>query len=128
MVMALTGIPKLIEECGELQQVLGKRLAYWTQDIHPDGGVPLNVRMADEMGDVMAAIWFVAQRWGLMADVDERARQKYVQFSEWDVDVENNRDACVPPPSPLRSPERLRVIPRSSVDRPGDIDTGGGRF
>lgn len=36
--MALTagGLAKLAEECGELIQVIGKKLAYYTTQTHPD--------------------------------------------------------------------------------------------
>ena len=51
MTMTAAGVAKLIEECGELQQVLGKRLAMWDQPEHWDG-TNLNDRLIEEMGDV----------------------------------------------------------------------------
>lgn len=52
------GVAKLIEECGELQQVLGKLGAYPDGE-HPDGS-NLVGRLHDELADVLAAIDFVA--------------------------------------------------------------------
>lgn len=45
------GLAKLIEECGELIQVAGKKLAFYTTDVHPDGGPSpsLKRRMEDEI-------------------------------------------------------------------------------
>lgn len=62
------GLAKLIEECGELMQVAGKRLAYYTIDKHPDGGPPLTTRLEDEIADVIAACQFVAEQHGLDMD------------------------------------------------------------
>lgn len=85
MPMTGKGIAKLIEEMGELQQVLGKRLAYYTTDDHPDGGPPLTQRMEDEMADVMAAIDLVIIRHQLdQPRVEARRLRKLRQFLEWD--------------------------------------------
>lgn len=94
MTMTAKGLAKLIEECGELQQVAGKRLAYYTTDDHPDGGIKLQIRMEREMGDVMAAIEFVASKFGLEWEaIIERKQQKFNQFVRWDVDPTNNDQA-----------------------------------
>ena len=88
--MAAKGVAKLIEECGELQQVLGKRLAYWTTDEHPDGS-NLTERLQDEMADVMAAITFVGHRLNLDWDaIEDRRYRKWLLFCQWDEDPSNN--------------------------------------
>lgn len=93
MTMAAAGVAKLIEECGELQQVCGKRLAYWTTDAHPDGS-NLRERMESEMGDVLAAIEFVSSQLGLdFAEIAERKRQKLALFCDWHGQIDNNDDA-----------------------------------
>jgi hypothetical protein len=89
MTMCASGVAKLIEECGELQQVLGKRLACWDQDEHWDGS-DLRRRMVEEMGDVMAAIQFVGERWGIFPEVQDRAFQKLDLFESWDAEPGNN--------------------------------------
>lgn len=89
--MAAKGIAKLIEECGELQQVLGKKLAWWdTDEPHWDGTV-LNLRMEEEMADVIAAITFVSRTLGLnMAYIDTIAEEKLATFTEWNNEPGNN--------------------------------------
>lgn len=90
--MAAKGVGKLIEECGELQQVLGKRIAYWSTDVHPDGS-DLSVRMTEEMGDVLAALWLVADKFGLAAAMHDRADRKLSLFEQWDAEPDNNVDS-----------------------------------
>lgn len=91
MTMAAAGVAKLIEEMGELHQVLGKKLAWWdTDEPHWDGSV-LNERMEDEMGDVLAAIWFVADQLGLnKVRIGARERAKTMLFGDWEDMLDNN--------------------------------------
>lgn len=89
MTMCAAGVAKLIEECGELQQVLGKRLAMWDQDEHWDG-TNLRERMAEEMGDVVAAIRFVGQMFDIEREVLRRADSKFRLFSTWQEQIDNN--------------------------------------
>jgi NTP pyrophosphatase (non-canonical NTP hydrolase) len=90
MTMAAKGVAKLIEECGELQQVLGKKLAWWdTDDPHWDGS-DLEQRMAEEIGDVMAACEFVASMFGIHAEAYERRDAKVKLFAHWHVEDGNN--------------------------------------
>lgn len=89
MTMAAAGVAKLIEECGELVQILGKRLAMWDQDDHWDGS-NLRERMAEEMGDVKAGIEFVSSMFGVHAETEARYRRKHRLFCEWHVDQTNN--------------------------------------
>jgi NTP pyrophosphatase (non-canonical NTP hydrolase) len=91
MTMAAKGVAKLIEECGELQQVLGKRLAWWSTDEPHWDGSDLDQRIAEEMGDVFAAIWFVVDKLGLDADAIKRRHvAKSDLFHEWEADPHNN--------------------------------------
>lgn len=91
MTMAAKGVAKLIEECGELQQALGKKLAWWdTDEPHWDGSV-LSERLIEEMGDVLAAIEFVAETLHLnWKDVLDRKRTKDVMFETWEAAIDNN--------------------------------------
>jgi NTP pyrophosphatase (non-canonical NTP hydrolase) len=89
--MAAKGLAKLAEEMGELQQVVGKKLAYFTTDEHPDGGPPLSERLHDEIADVIAACMFVAQTLGLDVDsIAERSSKKLKLFEKWHEDDSNN--------------------------------------
>jgi NTP pyrophosphatase (non-canonical NTP hydrolase) len=91
MTMAAAGVAKLIEECGVLQQVLGKKLAWWdTDEPHWDGSV-LSERIQEEMGDVRAAIEFVITQLGLDgAEVEIREAKKRVLFDSWEATLDNN--------------------------------------
>lgn len=59
MGMAYNGLAKLIEESGELHQVIGKILAYPDTEDHPDQKGNLNVRLIEELADAVAASLFV---------------------------------------------------------------------
>lgn len=94
--MALTagGLTKLAEECGELIQVIGKKLAYYNTQTHPDGGPPIDERLRDEMADVLAAIAVVAELYGLDKEVFfQRADAKKELFLKWHADPDNNTEA-----------------------------------
>jgi NTP pyrophosphatase (non-canonical NTP hydrolase) len=54
------GVSKLVEEVGELGQVLGKLIATHGAAEHWDG-TNLRQRLIEEMGDVLAAVDFVGQ-------------------------------------------------------------------
>jgi NTP pyrophosphatase (non-canonical NTP hydrolase) len=98
MPMSAAGLAKLIEECGELQQVAGKKLAYFWTDYHPDGAGPLTTRMEAEMGDVLAAIDLCITTLSLSAEnVEARRSWKLELFQHWDTLEDNNTegvDAC----------------------------------
>lgn len=98
MTMAVNGVAKLTEECGELLQVIGKRMAYWSTDDHPDGKGSLSVRMEEEMGDVRAAIEFVIDNMGLSRSaVISREMRKRALFEQWHADPDNNVHALMLP-------------------------------
>lgn len=91
MTMAAAGVAKLIEEMGELHQVLGKKLAWWdTDEPHWDGST-LRDRMVDEMADVQAAIYFVIDQLGLDEPrFDARSLAKGQLFKTWQEQLDNN--------------------------------------
>lgn len=93
MGMSNNGLSKLAEETGELQQVIGKALAYGLIcDDHPDGGKPLNDRFVEEAGDVIAAICFVMLKHELSQDaLNERAALKLAVFKAWDEGVKTQK-------------------------------------
>lgn len=78
------GLNKVVEESGEVIQVVGKILSFGLGE-HPDGKGPLKERLEDEMADVMAAIHFVRGKFDL--DLDRMAKRedlKLKRFREWD--------------------------------------------
>lgn len=86
MAMKSKGLVKLMEECGELTQVAAKRAAY-PRGKHPDEyrERPLNQRIEEEMGDVMAAIRFVAGKLDLnWTEILRRSVKKHARFQQWD--------------------------------------------
>ena len=86
MTMAANGLAKLSEELGELQQVVGKMLAYGTGG-HPDGTVSLLARFEEEAADVTAAMTLVAQlHFADCERVRVRAAKKLDQFQKWHAD------------------------------------------
>jgi len=87
MTMALNGLAKLAEELGELQQVVGKMMAYGT-GAHPDGTESLLARFEEESADVTAALTFVAQTHGANSEnVKRRAALKLERFQVWHADT-----------------------------------------
>lgn len=89
MPMRQNGLAKLVEECGEVQQVAGKMLQYpelqgTTFETHPDG-THLKSRLEDEIADVFAACDFVCAKLELnKAKIVDRAKQKQALFMKWD--------------------------------------------
>lgn len=87
MVMTANGLAKLAEELGELQQIVGKMLAYGAGE-HPDGKGALIRRFEDESADVTAAMTFVAQQFGADGEhVRQRAAVKLARFQAWHDDA-----------------------------------------
>ena len=81
------GTSKLLEEMGELQQVLGKLIAVHGADRHWDGD--LRQRLIEEIGDVRAALdFFVGHNLSLEDGhrILRRASEKYELFGKWHAD------------------------------------------
>lgn len=84
----LPGTAKLLEEMGELQQVLGKTLQLGTTGDHWDG-TNLGERLLEELADVQAALSFFIYTAKLNTlDISNRALAKLEKFQEWH---ENNK-------------------------------------
>ena len=77
------GLSKLIEECGEVTQVAGKLLGTGGAVEHWDG-TDLRSRMAEELGDLLAAVRYVIDKAGMEDVVYLRARIKLALFDRWD--------------------------------------------
>jgi hypothetical protein len=100
MTMTASGLAKLIEECGELLQVAGKKLAWYdTDEPHWDGS-ELDRRLEEELADVFAAGTLVIDALGLTrAAIYLRRDQKLGLFTDWHRDPTNNEhgvDAHIP--------------------------------
>lgn len=77
------GVAKVIEEAGELQQVLGKVMAYPDGE-HPDGEGDLTERLLNEAGDVVGALAFLIKANGLdWQVVVRRSLIKQDRFDLW---------------------------------------------
>lgn len=77
------GLSKLIEEQGEVAQVIGKLMGTQGVEQHWDG-TNLRERITDEIGDVLAAIQFVVDHCDLNAHrVAMRAEHKRDLFEKW---------------------------------------------
>jgi NTP pyrophosphatase (non-canonical NTP hydrolase) len=87
------GLSKLIEECGEVGQVAGKIIGNEGGADHWDGS-HLPTRLVEEMGDVIAAIFFVAKMNGLDEKaIDARAAEKFKSFERWHGETQARRAA-----------------------------------
>ncbi len=92
MPLPCNGLAKLIEECGELTQIAGKKLAYYHTDEHPDGKGSLKTRLEDEMADVIAAMEHVVEALGLDEDrIYSRAGRKQDTYDHWCSNPKNLR-------------------------------------
>lgn len=77
------GLSKLIEECGEVIQVCGKLIATGGAEQHWDGS-NLRDRLVEELGDLDAAITFVAQECDLdLPSFAIRSWEKFERFQAW---------------------------------------------
>ena len=81
------GLSKLIEEAGEVTQVAGKLLGTNGAAQHWDGS-NLRERLVEEMGDMLAAVRFVANHNELdYGAILARETAKYELFCQWHADV-----------------------------------------
>lgn len=97
------GLSKLAEEAGEVLQVIGKLIATGG-DVHHWDGTNLRTRIGEEMGDLLAAINFVARENGLDAEVYERYVEKKALFQKWHGQQANPEDVRRTQPGPPRRP------------------------
>lgn len=103
--MCANGLAKLIEECGELQQVAAKKLAYFDTDQHPDGS-NLRLRLEEEIADVLAACDLVILTFQLSNNISmplsemsaklaetiqERRKRKLALFLTWHGQTDNDQ-------------------------------------
>lgn len=78
------GLSKLIEEAGEVLQVVGKIIAVDGASHHWDGGPDLDLCLMDELGDLWAAIEFVISANALDPQyVFARYEKKLGLFEQW---------------------------------------------
>lgn len=77
------GIGKVVEESGELLQILGKLIAFPNNE-HPDGKGDLLIRASDEFADVKAANQYFVHVNGLDENyINKRSVTKFNQFMKW---------------------------------------------
>lgn len=77
------GLSKLVEEAGEVAQVVGKIIGAGGATIHFDG-TSWRTRLEDEIADLMAACHFVIERNQLDATrITERTAKKLALFQQW---------------------------------------------
>lgn len=77
------GIAKLIEEQGEVLQLLGKLIAYPVGE-HPDGQGNLKDRLHDELADLQAAAeYFIQENNFNEIRIGVRSYSKFRQFKKW---------------------------------------------
>lgn len=83
MPMTNHGLNKLVEEYGEVLQVVGKLLAY-PGGRHPDGKGELHDRLTAELADGIAASTYVANALGLDTElIERRAGKKLKIYQQW---------------------------------------------
>jgi hypothetical protein len=85
------GTTKVIEEAGELLQVLGKLLVTDGTAQHWDGD--LEPRIVEEVGDLMAALSYFASENLQHHEVTARIEKKRVLFRKWHNDERAEPDA-----------------------------------
>lgn len=78
------GVAKLLEECGELSQALAKLVATGGDTEHWDG-TDLRDRIEEEMGDVLAAVFYTMARNPQLRGhvIRRRADFKEQRFTRW---------------------------------------------
>lgn len=123
MPMTAKGIAKGVEESGEVVEqlgrlicLLGKKLAYFHTNEHPDGKGPLDVRLVEEIGDTIGSLIFIATMLRLdTVAIDARADAKIYRFAAWENDPDNNIFGVDNPPG-YRAPANDN-IPFEQRDR-----------
>lgn len=89
----LPGISKMVEEYGEVLQILGKIQGRGDLGIHWDGQ-NLKESLENEMSDVAAANHFLATKLQLNTPrMLERAEKKIKLFNRWHENIQAGRDS-----------------------------------
>lgn len=86
------GAAKLLEESGELAQVLGKLIAF-PDGKHPDGKKDLAVRLENEYADLQAAMLFFIDNNEERLDIAyiaNRVSEKLARFQRWHEEERNS--------------------------------------
>lgn len=78
------GLSKLVEETGEVAQVVGKLMGT-RGDTQHYSGLDLRTALENELGDLLAAIKFVGSHCEALSAnaIHSRAEEKYAQFVTW---------------------------------------------
>ena len=75
------GVGKVVEEFGEVLQLVGKGIAFPTGD-HPDGKGNILARLPEELADAKAAIQYFEEVNGIKIDA-KRVKMKLKRFHKW---------------------------------------------
>lgn len=106
------GFSKLVEEAGEVMQVVGKLVATGGSPCHWDGTENLWTKLTEELADLSAAIDFVVIRNGL--DVEsflKRTKAKLELFEEWHHNQRVKNGDDVNRPEEQRAPGTVPAAP-----------------
>lgn len=121
MVMALGGKAKIVEEAGEMLQIIGKILAFPYQDDHPDGKGSLKKRLEDELGDLLGSIRLVTALHGLdHARIHARSEEKFALFAHWH---SQPTDSTLPPE--MQPPKEIVTFIGLDTDPAIDMENVG---
>lgn len=90
----LPGFSKLIEECGEVLQEVGKTIGLGDLDtLHWDLKGTMRPRLEDEIADLMAALYFVLEQNKLdTTHIAERMTKKLAKFERWHKNIQEGRN------------------------------------
>lgn len=106
----LPGLSKLVEELGEVGQVLGKIVGAGGMVLHWDGS-DLKRRLEEELGDLAAAVAFFGVQNGLDEDfVKARMRTKFETFNRWHAE-QTVPPQQEPPPQAQKAPSASHLPP-----------------
>lgn len=86
------GISKIVEEAGEVLQVIGKLMGFGKFGIHWDGK-PVKGSLEDEIADLLAAVDFAISKNKLSRKkIEARRREKLKKFQFWHKNIQSGRD------------------------------------
>lgn len=87
MLIIRQGAAKVQEECAELIQALAKYETHGPDSAAPGSSYTNKAHAEDEMGDVLAAIQYAAERMGLdRKRIAARMEKKYALYCKWERD------------------------------------------